>query len=184
MTKVIFVTGNANKARYFSELIGMPVDYHSIEGHEIQSLDLKEIAKHKAKLAYKQLKSPVIVEDVSLVINCLGKLPGPFVKWFIEELGLEKICRLVDVDKNRGAVASSVYAYYDGDVLEYFEGSLNGTIADHPRGDSGFGWNPTFIPNGAKQTLGEMDDETFKKYYIQIKPLEQVAEFLSGIDKK
>jgi non-canonical purine NTP pyrophosphatase (RdgB/HAM1 family) len=184
MSKVVFVTGNANKAKYFSELIGMPIDYHSIEGHEIQSLDLKEIAKHKAKLAYEQLKRPVIVEDVSLVISCLGKLPGPFIKWFIEELGLEKICRLVDGDKNRRAVASSIYAYFDGEVFKYFEGSLNGTIADNPRGDGSFGWNPTFIPDGAQQTLGEMDDETFKKYYVQIKPLGPLAEFLSGLDNK
>jgi inosine/xanthosine triphosphate pyrophosphatase family protein len=68
---VTFVTGNANKAKYFSELIGMPISYHSVDIHEIQSLDLKEIARHKARLAYEQLKKPVLVEDVSLTINYL-----------------------------------------------------------------------------------------------------------------
>lgn len=184
MSKIVFVTGNANKAKYFSELIGLPIDHHAGEGHEIQSLDLREIAEHKAKLAYAQLGKPVIVEDVSLVINCLGKLPGPFIKWFIEELGLERICRLADADKNRKAVASSVYIYYDGQLLKYFEGSLEGIIADHPSGDSGFGWNPTFIPHYSDKTLAEMDDKTFKEAYLQIKPISEVGEFLSSLDRK
>jgi inosine triphosphate pyrophosphatase len=179
---VTFVTGNAHKARILEDYLGFPVSHHSVDIHEIQSLDLKEIARHKARLAYEQLKKPVLVEDVSLTINYLGKLPGPYIKWFIEQLGLEKICRLADNDKARKATARCTYAYYDGENFKFFEGSLNGTIADHPRSNSNFGWNPTFIPAGAELTLGEMDDETFKKYYVQIKPIKQVAEFLSGID--
>ncbi len=182
MNKPVFVTGNANKAKYFSELIGLPIEHQAVEGHEIQSLDLREVAEHKARLAYEQIKKPVIVEDVSLVINSMGRLPGPFIKWFIEGLGLEGICRLADVSPDRKAVASSVYAYYDGKILKIFEGSLDGTIASHPRGDSGFGWNPTFIPLSSTQTLGEMDDKNFKKAYLQIKPIKSLREFLQSLD--
>lgn len=179
---VVFVTGNAGKAKYFSELIGLPIERQSIEGHEIQSLDLEEIAEHKAKLAYSQIKLPVIVEDVALTITAMGKLPGPFIKWFIDEIGLEATCRLADIDKNRKAVASSVYAYYDGDILKYFGGSLEGTIADHPAGKTGFGWNPTFIPHYSKQTLAQMDDKTFKEAYLKIKSIYKLKDFLLTLD--
>ncbi|HVO86717.1 MAG TPA: non-canonical purine NTP pyrophosphatase [Candidatus Binatia bacterium] len=180
---VVFVTGNANKARYFSELIGLPIKHMPADVEEIQSLDLKEVAEHKARSAYKQLKRPVIVEDVAMQVNFLGKLPGPFIKWFIEEIGLEKICRLADASEDRGAIASCVYAYYDGKLLKLLEGSLSGTIAKHPRGAEGFGWNPTFVPEGSEQTLAEMDEPTFKKFYIRIKPIPQLKEFLTGLDK-
>lgn len=183
MTNVTFVTGNPHKAKYFSELIGLPIDHHSVDGHEIQSLDLEEIAEHKAKTAFEQLQRPVIVEDVSLVISCLGRLPGPFIRWFVDEAGLEEICRLADPDKGRRAVVSSIYAYFDGKDIKYFRGSLKGKIAQHPKGKDGFGWNPTFIPDGANKTLAMMDDATFKNYYLKIKAISNLGNFLQSIDK-
>ncbi|MBI2591983.1 non-canonical purine NTP pyrophosphatase [Candidatus Saccharibacteria bacterium] len=183
--RATFVTGNAKKAKYFSELIGIEVPHRAVAVHEIQSLDLREIAEYKVKLAYEQLSKPVIVEDVSLVIKAMGKLPGPFIKWFIDEIGLEGVCRLADVDQEREAVASSIYAYYDGQILKYFAGSLEGTIADRPRGGDGFGWNPVFIPHYSKQTLAEMDDQTFEEAYLQVKAINQLKNFLDKlIDKQ
>ncbi len=35
-------------------------------------------------------------------------------------------------------------------------GILEGTIAEAPRGQMGFGYDPIFIPNGSNQTLGEI----------------------------
>jgi len=42
-----------------------------------------EIAKEKARLAYEQLKVPVITEDTSLCFNAYKGLPGPYIKWFL-----------------------------------------------------------------------------------------------------
>ena len=182
--KVTFVTGNAGKAKYFSELIGREVDHQAVETEEIQSLELGKIAEHKARQAYAKLQSPVIVEDTALVINSLGQLPGPFIKWFEESMGFEKVCRLADISPDRSAVASSVYAYYDGQSLELFPGDLAGTIADHPRGQDGFGWNPIFIPHYADKTLAEMEDAEFKKAYVQIKSIYKLRDFLDSLDKK
>jgi non-canonical purine NTP pyrophosphatase (RdgB/HAM1 family) len=179
---VVFVTGNANKAKYFSELVGMEVEHHSADVDEVQSLDLEEIVRHKAEGAFKQLQRPVVVEDTSLVIRSMGRLPGPFIKWFLEEIGLEKVCRLADLSPDRSAVASSIYTYYDGNDMKHFNGSLNGTISDHPKGESGFGWNQIFIPEQSRKTLAEMVDEEFKASYMRIKMIKQVGEFLRALD--
>lgn len=178
MKDVVYVTGNANKAKYFSELIGLDISHEKVEVPEIQSLKLKEIVSAKAIAAYDKLQRPLIVEDTSLIINELGNLPGPFIKWFIEELGLHKICSLLSPTADRSAIAACAYAYYDGTKLEIFESSKLGQLALAPIGDSGFGWNPIFIPAGQDLTLGEMDDTTFKKYYLMIKPIEAVSSFL------
>ena len=40
------------------------------------------------------------------------------------------------------------------------EGAVMGTITERPRGLSGFGWDPTFVPDGAGGlTFAEMDDD-------------------------
>ncbi|MBI2009424.1 non-canonical purine NTP pyrophosphatase [Candidatus Saccharibacteria bacterium] len=179
--RAVYVTGNANKARYFSELIGLPIEHQKADVHEIQSLDPLEISEHKAKEAYKQIKKPLIVEDVSVTIEALNKLPGPFIRWFIEEVGLEGVCRLADNDPLRKATASCVYSFFDGKNFEHFEGNLEGKISEHPRGREGFGWNPIFIPHYSKQTMAEMDDMTFKEAYLQIKPINQLKKFLKSI---
>jgi XTP/dITP diphosphohydrolase len=37
-------------------------------------------------------------------------------------------------------------------------GTLEGTIADAPRGTNGFGYDPVFIPKGSPRTFAEMTD--------------------------
>jgi non-canonical purine NTP pyrophosphatase (RdgB/HAM1 family) len=181
---LVFVTGNPNKARLFSELVGRDIEHHPADTDEIQSLDLAEIVEHKAKAAYAQLKKPVIVEDTRYTIVSLGKLPGPLVKWFEQELGLERICRLADIDENRSAVAGAAFAYYDGANLEVIESQLTGKVPAQPKGPGGFGWNPIFIPDGQELTMAEMDEETFKKFYIQVKPFGRLREYLMSLDNE
>ncbi len=181
MKDVVFVTGNAHKARYFSELVGHDIDNQKADLVEIQSLDAEEVVVAKAKAAYAQLGRPVIVEDTSLQIEALGRLPGTFIKWFIDEIDMGKLCRLADTDPSRRAHASAIFAFYDGASMQLFKGSVDGTIADLPRGTSGFGWNTLFIPEGTTKTLGEMGDEDFKEHYGKIKRFDLIKAFLDTV---
>jgi XTP/dITP diphosphohydrolase len=47
----------------------------------------------------------------------------------------------------------------NGNFLGTFEGVVQGRIADEVRGDSGFGYDPIFIPEGFEQTFGELPAE-------------------------
>lgn len=180
---VFFVTGNANKAKYFSKLIGFDIEHKDVDVEEIQSLDLVDVAVGKAKAAYSQIKQPVIVEDTSLEVKALGGLPGTFIKWFEKTLGLEGICRITSLSADRTAIARNVHVYYDGKTTKIFEGSLDGIIPDSPKGKSGFGYNPIFIPYDSQKTLAEMTEEEFTHEYLRIKPIEQVKAFLHSLDK-
>ncbi len=179
---VVYVTGNAHKARYFSELVGMDIPHQKIDTPEIQSLDLIEVVTQKAKAAYVAIGQPVIVEDSSLIFHSMGKLPGTFIKWFLGEIKDTQLCRLADVTDDRSATAAAAFAYYDGENIKLFTGGLHGTIAQAPRGDSGFGWNQIFIPEGSNKTLGEMNEQDFKREYIKIKPFQAVKEFLDNLE--
>lgn len=178
---VTFITGNQKKADYLANYLGFDVAHKKIDLEEIQSLNLKEIVEYKIKQAYSQVHAPVIVEDVSLEFCALGRLPGPLIKWFLEELSFEKICRLLD-GLDRSAIARCVFGYYDGQELNMFEGSMKGTIANKPSVDNGFGWDSIFIPVGYKVTRAELDEENDKKTYMQIKPFEQLKEFLEALN--
>jgi non-canonical purine NTP pyrophosphatase (RdgB/HAM1 family) len=138
MSKITFITGNQSKADYLSKYLGFEVSHQKIELDEIQSLDLQEVVEHKVRQAYKIVNGPVLVEDVSLEFKALGRLPGTFIKFYVDEIPFETICRTLD-GLNREATARCIFGYFDGQTLEFFEGSLVGSIAEHPEGDNGFG---------------------------------------------
>lgn len=177
MKAVTFITGNQRKADYLAKYLGIDVAHQSVELEEIQSLDLREIVAYKAKRAYEVVGSPVLVEDVSLEFGALGRLPGTFIKFFIQETPLETICRMLD-GMSRDAIARCVYGYYDGERMEFFEGNLVGRIADTPAGEGGYGWDMLFIPDGYDITRAQMDEDDDRVTYLKIKPLAMVKEFL------
>ena len=180
MKKIIFVTGNQHKADYFEKYLGMPIDHKKIDLDEIQTLHLKEIIEHKVRQAYCMINQPVIVEDVSLECEALGNLPGPFIRFFVEQMSFESICSLFD-GKSRNAIARCAIGYYDGTTMRIFEGELAGEIANVPAGDNGFGWDHFFIPVGYTVTRASLDDADYQKTYLQIRPLERLKEFLLTI---
>ena len=173
----VFITGNQKKADYLSRYLGHPVEHVKVDLDEIQSLDLREVVRHKVRQAYAKVGRPVLVEDVSLEFVALGRLPGTFIKWFQEELSHAQLCALVD-GKDRAAVARCVFGYYDGEVESYFEGELRGRIAETPAGTEGFGWDPIFIPDGYDVTRAQLGEEDDRLTYLQLKPFAQIKEFL------
>ena len=178
---VVFITGNQDKAEFFKKYLGLEIEHKKIELDEIQSLDLHEIVDHKVRQAYSIVNKPVLVEDVGLQINSWGKLPGPLVKWFLQEVGGEGLCRLADINEDRSATASITYGYFDGHEVKFFDGELAGSIAASPRGEN-FGWNPIFIPEGSDKTYAEMDDAETQQFSLRTTTVfPQLKVFLTSI---
>jgi len=179
MTEITFITGNQKKADYLAKYLGFPVEHVKLDLDEIQSLDLKEIVEHKVRQAYEKIKKPVIVEDVSLEFAALGKLPGTFIKFFVDEVPFETICSMID-GKTRKATARCVFGYFDGQDLQLFEGGLDGEIATTPSGENGYGWDKIFIPQGYTVTRASLGEDDDRKTYLQIKPFAKLKEFLKS----
>lgn len=183
MSTVTFITGNQHKADLLAKFLNHPVAHHKLDLDEIQSLDLKKIVEHKARQAYSIIQSPVLVEDISLSFSAFGRLPGPFIKWFEEEIGLEGICRLLD-DHDRSAIATVTFAYFDGRLMKFFEGHAKGSITNSVRpGDNSFGWNSIFVPEGSTKAYVEMtDDEIRTKGLRNVTVYPEIKSFLESID--
>ncbi|MDB5258877.1 MAG: Ham1 family protein [Candidatus Taylorbacteria bacterium] len=178
--QITFITGNQKKADYLAKYLGYAVDHIKLDLEEIQSLDLKEIVEHKVRQAYEKIKKPVIVEDVSLEFEALGGLPRPFIRFFVDQVPFETICSMVN-GKSRRATAKCLFGYYDGEMLKLFEGSLGGTIAEVPAGESGYGWDKIFIPDGYTVTRAQLSEEDDQKTYMQVKPFAALKTFLEQV---
>jgi len=129
---------------------------HDLDIDEIQSLDLEAIVKDKAEKAYALVQGPVIVDDVSAGLNSLNGLPGPFIKFFNEQLGSNVLHQIAK--PNDRVKIDCIVAYYDGNEYILGKGTINGKIVS-PRGSNGFGFDSVVVVDGHDKTMAEMPDE-------------------------
>jgi non-canonical purine NTP pyrophosphatase (RdgB/HAM1 family) len=182
MKQFTLITGNQHKADYLARWLGQDIDHQRVDLDELQSLDAREIIEHKVRAAYEIVQKPVLVEDVSLTFTAMGRLPGPFIKWFLEDIGPAGLVKIVDGLPHRKAVASILYAYYDGTDVHIFEGRTEGVVPPEMRGTNVFGpkgWNAIFIPNGSTKTYAEMDDDEIKPFSHRWQAIEKLRVFLN-----
>lgn len=181
---VTFVTGNANKLKEVQAIVGntlnliaQPVDLPELQGDPIY------VSKEKARLAYQTLKQPCMVEDTSLCFNALNGLPGVYIKWFLESVGLEGLNKMLNGFDDRSAYAQCIFAYYDGVMPEplVFVGRTAGTIVPS-RGPTNFGWDSIFETttlNGETFTYAEMPKDDKNLISHRYKSLVKVLEYFN-----
>lgn len=177
---VTFITGNAHKATQVAKFLGLPVEHHKLDLDEIQSLDLHTVVEHKAKQAYEILKKPILVEDASLTLTAMGRLPGTFIKWFIEEMGVDGLRRLAQSLEHQEAHGRVCYGLYDGKTMHFFEGEMHGRISPEARGEGGFGFDPIFMNDGYDITRAEMSEADYAKTSYRTDGLQKLKAFLQG----
>lgn len=121
-----------------------------------------------------------MVDDNGLFINALEGLPGPFIKYFIESAGVDKICRMLDGFDDRTAYSMAGIGVFDGSQFTYFEGKVDGMIAGHPRGDNGYGWDKIFISNMySGRTNAELSNDEYDEYYKIVRSVTELRAFIN-----
>lgn len=177
-----FVTGNPGKVAELRRWLGYELPHRDIDVEELQEVDPVKVIEHKVREAYKIIGSPVLIEDVSVVCNAMGLLPGTYIKWFLQELGVPGICKMVDGFGDRSAYVKVIYCYFDGKKMELFENTVNGSIAPEPKGTGGFGWNAMFIPDGSDKTYAELYDTEWEKFAVRPKAVAKLKKFLDKLE--
>jgi len=178
MKTITFITGNQHKADFLARNLGQPVTHHKLDLDELQSLDRHAVAEHKVRQAYGILKSPVLIDDSALMFDAMGRLPGTFIKSFLDEIGLDGLCRLAASLDNPAATAIVSYALFDGKTLHLFEGTVHGRIAKKPKGHGGHGFDPIFINDGQDKTRAEMTQAERDLASARFKALQKLKIYL------
>ncbi len=173
---LFFITGSKNK---FAEVKALLPDVEQLELDlpEIQELDAHKIITAKLFEASKHLGNEYMVEDTSLYINGMNGLPGPLNKWFLQSIGPEGMYKLTQLF-GAAASAKTILGYADGKgSVRFFEGETTGTIVA-PSGESNFGWDGIFLPDGSTKTYAEMTREEKHAIGHRGKAVQAFKEFL------
>ncbi|KAJ6469055.1 inosine triphosphate pyrophosphatase-like protein [Mycena vitilis] len=185
--RLIFVTGNANKLKEVKAILsdgGKPIeiDSQSLDIPEIQG-STQEVAMDKCRRAAEMLGGPCITEDTALCFEALKGLPGPYIKYFLADLGHSGLNSLLVGFPTKAAWALCTFAYSAGPGSDpiLFEGRTAGSIVP-ARGPGIFGWDAVFEPTGTGLTYAEMPTDQKNKLSHRYKALEKLREFLYSLD--
>jgi XTP/dITP diphosphohydrolase len=124
----------------------------------------------KAHAAAQATGLPAMSDDSGLVVDALGGAPGVYTAdWATKPDGsrdfmmaMEKTEKALqeagatDPSRRTGRFVAVICLCFPDGESEYFRGEAEGTLVWPPRGKSGFGYDPVFLPNGHSRTFGEM----------------------------
>ena len=171
MKEIMIATSNAHKVEEFREMLEpLGIQVRSLldleEKVEIEETGttFAENAMIKALSVHERLGIPVISDDSGLEVDAMDKAPGVYSARFLgyDTPYGEKNQYIMDQVKGKTRTARYVcaIAYVEEDGAGHvFTGVVEGEIADHARGEKGFGYDPIFYypPYGA--TLAEVSEE-------------------------
>ncbi|MEO7316330.1 MAG: RdgB/HAM1 family non-canonical purine NTP pyrophosphatase [Ginsengibacter sp.] len=167
MKSIIFATNNANKVTEVRSILKEQFEILSLTEAGI-NIDipepfetLEENAIEKARVIYNLSGKDCFSEDTGLEVEILNGEPGVKSARYAGEKrsfedNIDKLLLNLKEKKNRAAQFRTVICVIINGKENLFEGICKGTIIAERRGDSGFGYDSVFVPEGANKTFAEM----------------------------
>jgi XTP/dITP diphosphohydrolase len=171
--KIVIATHNAGKLAEMQELLA-PYGLTCVSAAELKLPEpaengtmFAENAAIKAHAAAKASGLPALSDDSGVCIDALDGAPGLFTAdWAGPKRDFPAAFARVERELTmRGVeptgakahfISALVIAWPDGHQ-ELFEGRVHGHLTFPPRGSSGFGYDPFFVPEGETRSFGEMN---------------------------
>ena len=198
MIELVVATRNRHKTREIQHILGPEFRVRDLGAHpEVSQFresgtSFEENAKLKALAGSRQLPALVIGDDSGLEVDALGGAPGIYSARYAGANATErdKIDKLIrelarvraTEDGRRARFRCVVTLARNGNLLGTFEGIVEGSIADEARGDSGFGYDPIFVPDGFEQTFGELPTEVKNTISHRAKAIRALADRLRRLE--
>ncbi|KAI9677565.1 MAG: nucleoside triphosphate pyrophosphohydrolase ham1 [Caeruleum heppii] len=182
-----FISSNPHKvgevrAILSDGLMGIELRSQALDLVEIQAVTVEEVSGEKCRAAAAKIDGAVLTEDTCLGFDALGGLPGPYVKWFLQNksVGLEGLNNLLAAYDDKSAEAVCTFAYSAGPGHEpiIFQGRTRGKIVP-ARGPTDFGvtgWDSIFEVDG--KTYAEMGKAEKNQISHRSKALAKLKEWL------
>jgi len=193
--KIVLATRNRKKIDEIRRIIaGLPVTVLSLDDYPACAETIEDRntfegnAIKKANEACLCTGTAALADDSGLEVDALHGAPGVYSARYAggngnnsDAANYEKLLsELINTpDDMRGArfVCCMALAFPDGKVVT-FTGLVKGNICLEPKGKTGFGYDPVFVPAGYDKTFAEMTGNEKDSLSHRGKALEKLAEFL------
>ncbi len=188
--KLVFATNNKHKLQEVRDILGSRVEVLSL--NDINCHDdipetgstLEENALIKARWISNKYHCNCFADDTGLEVTALNGAPGVYSARYAGEecdsqANMEKLLQNLTGKTDRSAQFRTVIALIiDGEEL-LFDGIVKGSISNKKRGDSGFGYDPIFIPEGYEESFAQMGNEEKNSISHRFRATEKISKYLN-----
>ena len=172
--QIVIATGNAGKIREIRALYGdLPVEWIPVSqlGAYPDIAETGESFFENALLKAQGISEwaglPTLADDSGLAVDFLNGAPGVYSARFsgpsaTDESNTQLLLSKLDgvPDGQRTArFHATIVAWWGADDYERADGTCEGHIIGEPRGESGFGYDPVFVPDGETETFAQLGAE-------------------------
>ena len=192
--RLVFATNNRHKLTEIRAILDGFISVLSLE--DIGCFDdipetadtLEGNALLKAQYVKQKYGCDCFADDSGLEIPALHNAPGVFSARYAGEAkdpkaNMRKVLCDMKNQEDRSARFRTVVAYITGEEEYLLEGTVEGTIIEEARGESGFGYDPIFIPQGYTNTFAELDAGVKNSISHRAKAIKKLKQLIDAKQK-
>ncbi|NLA15904.1 MAG: RdgB/HAM1 family non-canonical purine NTP pyrophosphatase [Bacteroidales bacterium] len=184
--ELLFATANVHKCHEAQIILGpsvsiiMPSSLGFTGEIPETGMTLQENALQKAMFLWEKFRVPCFADDTALEVDVLNGAPGVFsARYAGSDCRPEENVKKLLQDMQSSAVRTARFRCVIALVLhgqpQFFEGTVEGSILEQPRGTGGFGYDSVFVPAGYKKTFAEMCEADKNTISHRKRALEKMA---------
>lgn len=188
--RLLFASANAHKLIEVRALLE-PLGYEVQGLHDLQFYNdipetgdtLQANAFLKASYLSKELGLDCFADDSGLEVDALHGAPGVHSARYAgeprsDQRNLEKLLKALEGNQKRTARFRTVICLMEGGQPFYFDGKVDGHIANETRGQGGFGYDPIFVPEGHDHTFAELPAEMKNQISHRARAVQALVNYL------
>ncbi len=187
--KLVFATNNRHKLQEVRDILGDRVEVLSLNDIGCHD-DIPETADTlqgnaliKARFIYEKYGLDCFADDTGLEVEALDGAPGVYSARYAgeecdSEANMQKLLRNMAGKTNRNARFRTVIALIVKGEEILFNGIVKGCIAQEKKGDSGFGYDPVFIPEGYAESFAQMSGEMKNSMSHRFRATKELGDYL------
>ena len=190
--ELVFATNNAHKLEEVRQILGERFELLSLSDINCHD-DIPETgdtfqdnALQKARYVKEHYGYDCFADDTGLEVKTLGGAPGVHSARYAgdhdSEANMTKLLQELEKKPDRSAQFRTVVALILNGQEVLFEGIVTGRIAtERHYGESGFGYDPLFIPDGFTETFSQMSPESKNQVSHRGRAVRKLADYLKTL---
>ena len=190
--KLVFATNNRHKLDEVRAIVGDRVEVLSLNDIGCHD-DIPETADTlqgnaliKARYIHEKFGVDCFADDTGLEVEALDGAPGVYSARYAgeecdSEANMQKLLQNLTGKSNRNAQFRTVIALIIKGEEKLFNGIVKGTITEEKRGDSGFGYDPVFVPEGFSESFAQMSGDMKNSISHRYRATRELSNYLKEI---
>ena len=188
--RLVFATNNAHKLEEIRAILGNSIEILSLADIHCHA-DIPETAdtlegnaRQKSRYVYEHYGLDCVADDTGLEVESLGGAPGVYSARYADGQGhdsqanMNKLLKEMEEKNDRKAQFRTIISLIEKGEERQFEGIVKGQITREKRGESGFGYDPIFQPDGYETTFAELGSDIKNRISHRARAVAALCDYL------